>query len=72
MEDYNTGTLPHKKYYDLIAYEKKKALRAVEDGSDNVIRAICLIASVQMLAFDPHVPGLMTMSGCTIYVRRMN
>ncbi|CAK0787512.1 hypothetical protein CVIRNUC_010732 [Coccomyxa viridis] len=35
MEDYNTGTLPHKKYYDLIAYDKKKALRAAEDGSDN-------------------------------------
>ena len=68
MEDYNTGTLPHKKYYDLIAYDKKKALRAAEDGSDNVIRAIRLIASVQMLAFDPHAPGLMTISGCTIYV----
>lgn len=25
MEDYNTATLPHKKYYDLAAYEKRHA-----------------------------------------------
>lgn len=25
MEDYNTATLPHKKYYDLEAYEKRRA-----------------------------------------------
>ena len=67
MEDYNTGTLPHKKYYDLIAYEKKKALRAAEDGSDNVSRAH-LNAWIQMLAFDSHAPGLIIVSGCTIYV----
>ncbi|CAL5224724.1 g7456 [Coccomyxa viridis] len=34
IEDYNTGTLPHKKYYDLAAYEEKKALKAREGGSD--------------------------------------
>ncbi len=36
IEDYNTGTLPHKKYYDLAAYEEKKALKAREGGSDEV------------------------------------
>ena len=68
MEDYNTGTLPHKKYYDLVAYEKKKALRAAEDGSDNVIRADFLIASVQVLAIHAHMPRLILTSGCTVHV----
>lgn len=36
VEDYNTGTLPHRKYYDLAAYEKKQALKASGDGSDEV------------------------------------
>ena len=42
MEDYNTGTLPHRKYYDLAAYEKKKALETSGAGSDEVSRlALC-------------------------------
>lgn len=36
IEDYNTGTLPNRKYYDLAAYERKKALKARESGSDEV------------------------------------
>ena len=27
MEDYNTATLPHRKYYDIAAYEKEKAAK---------------------------------------------
>eukprot|EP00210_Caulerpa_lentillifera_P004725 g4509.t1 len=36
VEDYNTGTLPHKKYYDLILYERKKDAkrRKKHKGSD--------------------------------------
>lgn len=41
MEDYNTGTLPHRKYYDLAAHEKKRALQAQGDGSDEVIARPC-------------------------------
>ena len=36
VEDYNTGTLPHKKYYDLAAYERKKTLKARGDDSEEV------------------------------------
>ena len=36
IEDYNTGTLPHQKYYDLAAYEKQKAQKAREGDSDEV------------------------------------
>ncbi|PNH09503.1 hypothetical protein TSOC_003861 [Tetrabaena socialis] len=32
MEDYNTGTLPHRKYYDLEAYERAKAAKAAAKG----------------------------------------
>lgn len=32
MEDFNTGTLPHKKYYDLDAYARQKALQAAKKG----------------------------------------
>ncbi len=42
MEDYNTGTFPHRKYYDLAVYEKKKALKASGAGSDEVSHlALC-------------------------------
>lgn len=27
MEDFNTGTLPHKKYYDNDSYERAKAIK---------------------------------------------
>ncbi|KAG2500043.1 hypothetical protein HYH03_002323 [Edaphochlamys debaryana] len=33
MEDYNTGTLPHRKYYDLEAYERAKAAKAAAKGA---------------------------------------
>jgi len=32
MEDYNTGTLPHKKYYDLMAYAQQQAIKAAKKG----------------------------------------
>lgn len=32
MEDYNTGTLPHRKYYDLEAYERARAAKAAAKG----------------------------------------
>lgn len=35
-EDHNTGTLPHKKYYDLAAYEKRRALKAAKKGKTAV------------------------------------
>jgi hypothetical protein len=31
-EDYNTGTLPHRKYYDMDAYEARKAAKAAKKG----------------------------------------
>jgi hypothetical protein len=35
IEDYNTGTLPHRKYYDLEAYERHKATRKATKGLDS-------------------------------------
>ncbi|KAK9836123.1 hypothetical protein WJX81_003270 [Elliptochloris bilobata] len=43
MEDFNTGTLPHKKYYDLDAYERRRAVKAAKKGSS---------AGGEQLAFD--------------------
>ncbi|KXZ56524.1 hypothetical protein GPECTOR_1g470 [Gonium pectorale] len=33
MEDYNTGTLAHRKYYDLEAYERARAAKAAAKGA---------------------------------------
>ncbi|KAL4433824.1 hypothetical protein ABPG75_000265 [Micractinium tetrahymenae] len=33
MEEYNTATLPHKKYYDLELYEKQQAAKAARKGT---------------------------------------
>lgn len=46
MEDYNTGTLPHKKYYDLMAYAQQRALKAVKKGKSTGVsfRHLCLHA----------------------------
>lgn len=41
MEDFNTGTLPHKKYYDLDAYARQKALKAAKKGRS---AAVCVTA----------------------------
>lgn len=38
MEDYNTVTLPHRKYYDLEAYEREQALKAARKGKLHVVR----------------------------------
>ena len=35
-EDFNTATLPHKKYYNLAEYQQKKAARAAKHGSSDV------------------------------------
>ena len=32
MEDYNTGTLSHRKYYDLMAYAQQQAVKAAKKG----------------------------------------
>ena len=32
MEDYNTATLPHKKYYNLERHHAKEAARAAKHG----------------------------------------
>lgn len=36
MEDFNTGTLPNKKYYDLDAYERRRAAKAAKKGPSAV------------------------------------
>ena len=41
MEDYNTATLPHRKYYDLEAYEREKAMKAARKGLLHVVRCVC-------------------------------
>ena len=33
IEDYNTGTLPHRKYYDLAVYERQKAAKTAEKST---------------------------------------
>jgi hypothetical protein len=38
MEDYNTATLPHRKYYDLELYERQRAAKAARKGIANVVR----------------------------------
>ncbi len=32
MEEFNTATLPHKKYYDLDLYERRRAIKAAKKG----------------------------------------
>ncbi len=32
VEDYNTATLPHKKYYNIAAYEAKQRAKAAKKG----------------------------------------
>jgi hypothetical protein len=36
MEDFNTGTLPHKKYYNLDLYEQRRAEKAAKKGRPQV------------------------------------
>ncbi|EFJ51906.1 hypothetical protein VOLCADRAFT_120332 [Volvox carteri f. nagariensis] len=38
MEDYNTGTLPHRKYYDLEAYERARAAKAAAKGAKHAAK----------------------------------
>lgn len=39
-QDYNTSTLPHVKFYDLEAYEKRKAAKAAKKGIDPKASAV--------------------------------
>ena len=39
MEDYNTGTLPHRKYYDLMIYAQQQAMKAAKKGKTAGVRA---------------------------------
>ena len=50
MEDYNTGTLPHRKYYDLMAYAREKALRAAKKGKDAGVSLVALDSMLHLLA----------------------
>ncbi len=43
MEDYNTGTLPHKKYYDLMAYAQQQAMKAAKKGRSSGV-SLCHLA----------------------------
>ena len=43
MEDYNTGTLPHRKYYDLMAYAQQQAMKAAKKGRTAGVRAHLLL-----------------------------
>lgn len=38
MEDYNTATLPHEKYYDMHAYEKRMAI--IRGGESNLLEGL--------------------------------
>lgn len=44
MEEYNTATLPHKKFYDLELYEKQQAAKAARRGTQ--------LETVERTAFD--------------------
>ncbi len=42
LQDYNTSTLPHVKFYDLDAYEKRKAAKAAKKGVDPKASQACV------------------------------
>jgi hypothetical protein len=42
MEDFNTGTLPHKKYYNLDLYEQRRAEKAAKKGRPQVRLCVCV------------------------------
>lgn len=41
MEDFNTGTLPHRKYYNVDAYEAEKAAKAAKRQKP-LVRLLCI------------------------------
>lgn len=45
MEDYNTGTLPHKKYYDLMAYAQQQAMKAAKKGRTAGVRLTNILSA---------------------------
>lgn len=57
MEDYNTATLPHKKFYDLDLYERRRLVKAAKKGKT----LVCATApphgllSARMLQSHPHL-----------------
>lgn len=52
MEDYNTGTLPHKKYYDLMAYAHQQAIKAAKKGRSAGVSCCWLGATLGMCAMS--------------------
>lgn len=40
MEDYNTATLPHRKFYDLLAHHREEQLRAAREGREGGRREV--------------------------------
>lgn len=56
MEDFNTGTLPHKKYYDLDEYARQKALKAAKKGKSAVVSCTTPNAPVHCIRCITFVP----------------
>jgi hypothetical protein len=53
MEDFNTGTLPHRKYYNLEVYERRRAEKAAKKKKPLVRHwASWLIASLLYFELD--------------------
>eukprot|EP00798_Chlamydomonas_sp_ICE-L_P013139 gene13140-3462_t len=38
MEDFNTGTMPHRKYYNLEVYQREKEARAAKKGRTGPVK----------------------------------
>ena len=53
MEDYNTGTLPHRKYYDLMAYAQHQAIKAAKKGRSAGV-GICLVLFQPVCMLSTH------------------
>ena len=45
MEDFNTSTLPHRKFYNLAFYEQQRAAKAAKKGKP-VVRTCMSMPSV--------------------------
>lgn len=64
MEDYNTGTLPHRKYYDLDAYARQKALKSAKRGK---AAAVSLLSNMMAHACNTHISNsLLSLGTATV------
>lgn len=55
MEDYNTASLPHSKYYDLEVYERRRAIKAAKKGLPPGVSRNCTHSTISVWA--PKVGG---------------